>query len=69
MGKIILFDLCDDVPEAGGEGASCKWVQSRQSIQRPENFQLLEGEINYPTTVLQMLLRVPFGWNFFLRNK
>lgn len=46
MGKINLSDLYDDVSEEGRESAFCKWVQSRQSIQRTENFQSLEGGSN-----------------------
>lgn len=36
----------------------------------PENRELagVDEETNYPTLVLQMLLRVPFGSSFFLKN-
>lgn len=68
MGRINLSDLYGDVPEGGREGTSSKLVQSRQLIQRTGNLQMLEEETNYPTALLQMLLGVPFGSSFSLKN-
>lgn len=64
MGRIRLSDLCDGYPRRSQEDTSLQSLQSRQSIQETWNSQVLEEETDDPTTMLQMLLRVPFGWSF-----